>query len=131
MTSDPPLLVETFDMIDPTDIEPIDVIIDPPSLPSPPPPEELASEVPPPPELPTPDEVHEVPLIDDPPVAEVHKDKQVMLNEAKEKEASANNEEEEAEDCSCTTTGSRSPTPVHFEITSKGVKVISDKESFL
>ena len=42
-------------------------------------------------------------------------------------------EEEEEEDCSCTTTGSNSncPTPVHFEITPKGVKVISDKESFL
>ena len=39
--------------------------------------------------------------------------------------------EEDEEDCSCTTTGSRSPTPVHFEITPKGVKVISDKESFL
>ena len=42
-------------------------------------------------------------------------------------------DEEEEEDCSCTTTGSNSncPTPVHFEITPKGVKVISDKESFL
>ena len=42
-------------------------------------------------------------------------------------------EEDEEEDCSCTTTGSNSncPTPVHFEITPKGVKVISDKESFL
>lgn len=41
------------------------------------------------------------------------------------------NEDEEEEDCSCTTTGSRSPTPVHFEITARGVKVISDRESFL
>ena len=42
-------------------------------------------------------------------------------------------DDEEEEDCSCTTTGSNSncPTPVHFEITPKGVKVISDKESFL
>ena len=40
-------------------------------------------------------------------------------------------DDEEEEDCSCTTTGSRSPTPVHFEITAKGVKVISDRESFL
>lgn len=39
--------------------------------------------------------------------------------------------EDEDDDCSCTTTGSRSPTPVHFEITAKGVKVISDRESFL
>ena len=39
--------------------------------------------------------------------------------------------EDESEDCSCTTTGSRSPTPVQFEITPKGVKVISDRESFL
>lgn len=38
---------------------------------------------------------------------------------------------EEDDDYSCTSTGSRSPTPVHFEITPKGVKVISDKESFL
>ena len=42
-----------------------------------------------------------------------------------------NEDEDEEEDCSCTTTGSRSPTPVQFEITPKGVKVISDKESFL
>ena len=39
--------------------------------------------------------------------------------------------EDEDEDCSCTTTSSRSPTPVHFEITAKGVKVISDRDSFL
>ena len=42
-----------------------------------------------------------------------------------------NDDVDEEEDCSCTTTGSRSPTPVQFEITPKGVKVISDKESFL
>ena len=42
-----------------------------------------------------------------------------------------NEDDDEEEDCSCTTTGSRSPTPVQFEITPKGVKVISDKESFL
>ena len=42
-----------------------------------------------------------------------------------------NEDEDEEDDCSCTTTGSRSPTPVQFEITPKGVKVISDKESFL
>ena len=41
------------------------------------------------------------------------------------------NEDEEEEDCSCTTTGSRSPTPVHFEITARGGKAISDRESFL
>jgi hypothetical protein len=40
-------------------------------------------------------------------------------------------EENDDDDSRTTTTGSRSPTPVQFEITSKGVKVISDKESFL
>ena len=42
-----------------------------------------------------------------------------------------NDDVDEEEDCSCTTTGSRSPTPVQFEITPKGVKVISDTESCL
>ena len=45
--------------------------------------------------------------------------------------ACVNEDDNDTEDCSCTTTGSRSPTPVHFEITAKGVKVISDRESFL
>ena len=52
-------------------------------------------------------------------------------SKAEEEEENDNVEEDEEEDCSCTTTGTRSPTPVHFEITPKGVKVISEKESFL
>jgi hypothetical protein len=63
------------------------------------------------------------------PLAEAEPDLDAEKN-PKEDDIEENNEDED-EDCSCTTTGSRSPTPVHFEITPKGVKVISDKESFL
>lgn len=107
MTSSPPT-IETFHVVDSNEIEPIDHVDE---VPLPPPPVE---EVAPVKEAPA-EETVSVPTVTVP----------------VEAPAPASVIPDEDEDCSCASTGSRSPTPVHFEITPKGVKVISDKESFL
>lgn len=109
MTSSPPT-IETFHVVDSNEIEPIDHVDEvPPPLPPPP-----VEEVAPVKEAPA-EETVSVPTVTVP----------------VEAPAPASVIPDEDEDCSCASTGSRSPTPVHFEITPKGVKVISDKESFL